>query len=349
MEYLLIGNHPSIQKIRELISIVSDTAFSVLLMGDTGTGKEVVARLLHQVSKRRHASFVKINCSALPPALLESELFGYEKGAFTGAVHSKPGKFELASNGVIFLDEIGDMPLPLQAKLLQVIQSGEFSRLGGIKDVKVNSWIISATNHDLVKDTQEGLFREDLYYRLNIIKIEIPPLQERIEDVPLLVEHFVQKHCSEHNIFPPPIIDPQLLNLFQSYHWPGNVRELSGVILRLAIDGDPEKIKFRLISSMLASGLTPPEGFESSGASKRRKKESKEHDKQTVWPLKDLGAHASRYIEEKVILHALNTNAWNKSKVAKMLQISYKALFYKMSNYGISTPKKKKKGTSIKL
>ena len=177
MKHILIGNHPGIQKMRELISLVSKTNLNVLILGETGSGKEVVARSLYQASKRKNNRFIKINCAALPATLLESELFGYEKGAFTGAVAAKAGKFELAADGVIFLDEIGDMPLFLQAKLLRVIQSGEFTRLGGIKEVKVNSWVIAATNHDLTKDMQEGSFRKDLYYRLNIIRIEIPPLR----------------------------------------------------------------------------------------------------------------------------------------------------------------------------
>ena len=197
MEHVLLGNHSSIEKIRELISMVSDTAFNVLLLGDTGTGKEVVARLLHQASARRNQKFIKVNCAALPLTLLESELFGYEKGAFTGAQQSKPGKFEIASDGVILLDEIGDMPLVLQAKLLHVLQSGEFNRLGGTQDVKVNAWVISSTNHDLEKDMEQGIFREDLYYRLNIIKVELPTLRERKEDISLLIEHFVKKHQNE--------------------------------------------------------------------------------------------------------------------------------------------------------
>ena len=339
MDYMLIGNHPSIQKIRELIAMVANAAFSVLLMGETGTGKEVVARLLYQTSNRCHNNFIKINCSALPLMLLESELFGYEKGAFTGAVSSKPGKFELASDGVIFLDEIGDMPLSLQAKLLQVIQSGEFTRLGGIRDVKVNSWIISATNHDLAKDMEEGSFREDLYYRLNIIKVEIPPLRERREDIPLLIKHFAQKHCSKFQISAPPPIDSDMGKLFQSYHWPGNVRELSGAVLKLAIGEDPEKVKSDLVNNMLADGLRPPNDFMSHALLRTESAESKDPYQETVWPLKDLRAGASKYIEKRLILHALNQNGWNKRKVAKMLQISYKTLFYKMDGFGIRRSK----------
>ena len=243
MENILVGKHPSIKKIRELIGMVSDTAFNVLIMGETGTGKEVVARLLHHDSKRRVNNFIKVSCAALPLTLLESELFGYEKGAFTGAVKSKPGKFELASDGVIFLDEIGDMPLVLQAKLLQVLQGGEFSRLGGTNDVKVNSWVIAATNHNLERDIRQAIFREDLYYRLNIIKIEIPPLRERREDIPLLSKHFIEKYSQELNINKQLNLNGDLRKLFQVYHWPGNVRELSSMILRLMVGDYPERIK----------------------------------------------------------------------------------------------------------
>ena len=196
MDVKLIGNSPSMKNINELIKVVADTALSVIIYGETGVGKEIIARELHRLSSRRNRRFVKVNCAALPSELLESELFGYEKGAFTGATRFKPGKFEIASDGVIFLDEVGDIPLPLQAKLLQVLQSGEFSRLGG-KDVRVNTWVISATNHDLASDMSEGGFREDLYYRLNIIKIDVPPLRERKEDVPLLIEYFAEKYRSD--------------------------------------------------------------------------------------------------------------------------------------------------------
>jgi len=249
MAYALIGNHPSIQKIRELITLVSDTAFNVLLLGETGTGKEVIARLLHSESTRSGRRFIKVNCAALPQTLLESELFGYEKGAFTGAERLKPGKFELASDGVIFLDEIGDMPPVLQAKLLHVLQSGEFNRLGGTEDVKVNAWIISSTNHDLEKDMKEGFFREDLYYRLNIIKIEVPPLRERRQDIPLLTEHFIRQYRQglKMEAFS---LGTEIQKLFQTYHWPGNVRELASSVLKLMVGDEPAKVKFELLGSV---------------------------------------------------------------------------------------------------
>jgi two-component system, NtrC family, response regulator AtoC len=335
MKHILLGKHPSIKKIRELITMVSDTAFNVLILGETGTGKEVVARLLHYASPRCKKRFVKVNCAALPKTLLESELFGYEKGAFTGADKSKPGKFELASDGVIFLDEIGDMPLVLQAKMLQVLQSGDFNRLGGTEDVKVNSWVIAATHHDLEKDMKIGLFREDLYYRLNIIKIELPPLSERKKDIPLLTDHFIQEYRRDLEIGEHFKLNGDLQKLFQLYHWPGNVRELSSTILRLMVGDEPEKIRLELLANMEEDGLSPSPKlfFGPSEMTKKAKRESKDPD--ITKSLKDLKAESTKYIEKKVILHALEMTGWNKRQTAQMLKISYKTLFYKIDKLGM--------------
>jgi DNA-binding NtrC family response regulator len=339
MEYVFVGNHPAVQKIRELITMVSDTAFNVLLIGETGTGKEVVARLLYAASSRRQEKFIKVNCGALPVNLLESELYGYEKGAFTGAVKSKPGKFELASQGVIFLDEIGDMPLILQAKLLHVLQSGEFNRLGGTENVKVNAWVVSSTNHDLEKDMKEGVFREDLYYRLNIIKIEIPPLRERKQDIPPLTEHFIEKHRQDLKIGDRFTLNSDLRELFQTYHWPGNVRELSSTVLKLMVGDDPQKVKFELLNNMRVDGLTPPAETIPEPSEETGQGDEKSVEPSSLRPLKGLKAEAMKYIEKKAIMHALNTTGWNKREAARLLKISYKALFYKMNEYGITNEK----------
>ena len=340
MEYALIGNHPSIVKIRELISMVSDMALNVLLLGETGTGKEVVARLLHKASPRKDRRFIKVNCAAMPLALLESELFGYEKGAFTGAVKSKPGRFELASDGVILLDEIGDMPLILQAKLLNVLQNGEFTRLGGTEDVKVNTWVISSTNHDLIKDMEQGLFREDLYYRLNIIKIEMPPLREREQDILLLADHFIRKHQLEFSVEDNFKLSKELQNLFSIYHWPGNARELSSAILRLMIGDNPEAVKSEMLKNMETDGLNIPDKFLPKKSFIRQGSQDRSNKKEDLQcSLRDLKTDATQYIERKVITHALSVAGWNKSEAARILKISYKALFYKMDSLGIEKQK----------
>ena len=352
MDIKLIGNSQSIRNIKKLIKVVSNTALSVIIYGETGVGKEVVARELYRLSDRKKKKFVKVNCAALPSELLESELFGYEKGAFTGATRFKPGKFEIASDGIIFLDEIGDIPLHLQAKLLHVLQSGEFSRLGG-HDVKVNTWVITATNHDLERDLSEGRFREDLYYRLNIIKIDVPPLRERKEDIPLLVEHFVKKYRSELDIPDSFTIDSHMMDFFLKYDWPGNVRELVNTIQRLMVLEDRDELIQKMFPEPESTEMnnTAAEqrgnkplsavfraGLSASGELKADLMDSDPElgsDVEEVVPLKLLKAKAGEYIEKKVIAHALNITGGNKVKAAKMLNISYKALFYKMNNLGL--------------
>jgi len=325
MDIKLIGNSQSIRNIKELIKVVANTALSVIIYGETGAGKEVVARELHRLSDRTKKRFVKVNCAALPSELLESELFGYEKGAFTGATRFKPGKFEVASDGIIFLDEIGDIPLHLQAKLLHVLQSGEFSRLGG-HDVKVNTWVITATNHDLERDLSEGRFREDLYYRLNIIKIDVPPLRERKEDIPLLVEYFVTKYRSELDIPESFTINSHMMDYFLKYDWPGNIRELANTIQRLMVLDDRDELIQKLFSE--------PDTIDLKAGLMDNNPEA-DSDVEEVVPLKLLKANAGKYIEKKVIAHALNITGGNKVKAAKILNISYKALFYKMNDLGL--------------
>lgn len=336
MKHILIGNNPEIQKIRELIHLASKTNLNVLILGETGTGKEVVARSLYRASKRRNNNFIKINCAALPSTLLESELFGFEKGAFTGAVSAKAGKFELASDGVMFLDEIGDMPLSLQAKLLRVIQSGEFSRLGGVKEIKVNSWVMSATNHDLTKDMQNGIFREDLYYRLNIVRIEIPPLRERREDIPVLIEYYIGKYRAEFKETRRVALDMDLMELFQAYHWPGNVRELCNVLIKLMLFDSPEKIKSDLVKEMQLDGYSSAVNLPEDDFSDLKKEALSRDDRHSIAALSRLKDEASNYIQKRLILHVLNKVNWNKKKAAEVMQISYKTLFNKMHDFGIS-------------
>ena len=228
----IIGTSQAMERIKDLISHVADTGLNILICGESGVGKEVVAQNLYQESPRSSRPFLKINCAALPDGLLESELFGHEQGAFTGAERKKRGKFELADGGVLLLDEIGDMSIALQAKLLHVLQSGEFSPLGSEKEVHTDTWVLAATNHELEEDIRHDKFREDLYYRLNIIKILIPPLRERPEDIPHLIEHFVNEYAYQFQAGRINIPGNQLIAKLCEYHWPGNVRELQNILKR---------------------------------------------------------------------------------------------------------------------
>jgi len=230
------GYSDKMAQVRDLIERVADTDVTVLVRGESGTGKELVARALHSQSLRKDKPFLKVNCAALPTELLESELFGFEKGAFTGALHHKPGKFEFANQGTIFLDEIGDIGFPLQAKLLQVLQDGEFSRLGGRGDVRVDVRVIAATNRDLELAVAEGQFREDLYFRLNVVMIQLPPLRERREEIPLLVDHFLKKYSVQYNK-QVASISPELQRQLETYDWPGNVRQLENLMKRMVVLG----------------------------------------------------------------------------------------------------------------
>jgi len=238
----IIGVSPAIVRISDLINHVADTGLNIVISGETGVGKEVIAQNLYQKSPRRGKPFVKVNCAALPEGLLESELYGYERGAFTGAEQKKRGKFELANGGVLFLDEIGDMPLLLQSKLLHVLQSGEFAPLGSEKEFKTDTWLIAATNHDLEDEIKKQKFREDLYYRLNIIKIYIPPLRERIEDIPHLINYYSQLYTSQFNNRS--ILQPSshVLQKLSEYYWPGNIRELQNVLKRVLVLGNWDDI-----------------------------------------------------------------------------------------------------------
>jgi two-component system, NtrC family, response regulator AtoC len=248
---VLISTSPAMRRARALVERIADTDVPVLLLGESGTGKEVIAREIHARSQRRNKPFIKVNCAALPGELLESELFGHERGAFTGATAEKPGKFELADQGTIFLDEIGEMAIRLQAKLLQVLQDEEFFRVGGKKSVRVDSRVVVATNRDLEKEIALGNFREDLYYRLNVVAIRLPPLRERMEDVVPLADHFLKKY-GKHYIHGVSELPGEVLRAFTEYDWPGNVRELENMVRRLCVLKDPT-----LVLDELRSGRAP--------------------------------------------------------------------------------------------
>lgn len=303
------------RRIKEIIDQVANTDVTVLIQGESGVGKEVVARSIHLNSQRRDKPFVKVNCAALPAELLESELFGYEKGAFTGAYRRKPGKFELANGGTIFLDEIGEISPYLQAKLLQVMQDHEFSRLGGRSDIKVDLRILVATNRNIEQAVREGRFREDLYYRLNVVNITVPPLRVRKEEIPVFVEYFANKFASKFNKNLRPLPE-SLLKTFYEYHWPGNIRELENLIQRYLVLGNEEEIIKEIKS--LSKHISIPDG-----------------GKKEVISLKEINKEAIQRVEKEAIYRALEQTNWNRKKTANILKISYKSLLNKMKELGI--------------
>jgi transcriptional regulator with PAS, ATPase and Fis domain len=292
--------------------------FPVLLLGESGTGKEVLAQLIHKYSERAHRTFLKINCAAMPSELLESELFGYEPGAFTGATKAKPGKFELCNKGTLLLDEIGEMSPALQAKLLQVLQDGQFSRLGGRNTVKVDVRVLAATNINMTQAIAQKTFREDLYYRLNSFVLRMPSLRERRDEIPMMLRHFMM-HVADRYACPLPAISPRLVKACEEYPWPGNIRELENFVKRYLVLGD----ETAAITELQQGTPKEPE------AGILVRMEPQQPDlKQMMRTLKN-GA------EMEVIAKALEDTAWNRKRAATMLNISYKALLYKIRQYDI--------------
>ncbi|PIE69577.1 MAG: sigma-54-dependent Fis family transcriptional regulator [Deltaproteobacteria bacterium] len=340
----IIGVSKNIERVRELIDHVAHTGLNTVVFGESGVGKEVIAQNLYQKSPRLGKPFVKINCAALPEGLLESELFGYERGAFTGAEQRKKGKFQLAHSGVLLLDEIGDMSLPLQAKLLHVLQSGgEFSPLGSEKEVKADTWVIAATNHDLKKDIDEGTFREDLYYRLNIIKIHLAPLRERPEDIPPLIDFYIKEFTSMLNNRHIEKPDAGVINRLCSYSWPGNVRELQNVLKRMLVLGDCNQIVDELFNSEGPAGRdSGPEDNANQNASlaKILDLNGKNSPDNQSFSLKSAKKNAVEMVEREIISHVLAKTEWNRSKASKILKISYKTLLYKINDLNITPPPK---------
>ena len=347
---MLFGNSEKMAEVRDLIERVCDTDVTVLIRGESGTGKELVARALHERSLRSEKAFVKVNCAALPSELLESELFGFEKGAFTGAIQHKPGKFEFANHGTMFLDEIGDMSFPLQAKLLQVLQDGEFSRLGGKTDVRVDVRVIAATNKDLEVAVAQGQFREDLYFRLNVVTINMPPLRERREEIPLLVEHFLKKYSVQYNK-PLSTVTPELQREFMRYEWPGNVRQLENLIKRMVVlaseapifkelqQPPAAPIPFRTTSSSTPrpAAATPPPPVQPPPVVAAAAAEAAVSASVATGniSLKDIARTAAREAERELILQMLTRTRWNRKEAAEILGISYKALLYKIKESGL--------------
>jgi two-component system response regulator AtoC len=314
-----ISSNSKMVRVREVARQVAETDVPVLITGESGVGKEVLARYIHAHSGRGEHPYVKVNCAALPHDLLESELFGYERGAFTGAVTDKPGKFEMAGKGTLLLDEIGEMSPPLQAKLLHVLQDNEYSRLGGKRVVQVHARILASTNRRLQESVARGEFREDLYFRLNVIAIEIPPLRERREDIPLLCSHFVTKYRDKYKS-PVLQLPRELMESFMRFDWPGNIRQLENTVKRYLILPDSDV--------MMPSPAALPET-----------KAPVETDTRVTAPqplyLKEVGAHAAEQAERELVLRTLEQTHWNRKEAARMLNISYKALRNKLKKWNL--------------
>lgn len=314
------------QRMKEIQALVAQVGWSetpVLIQGETGSGKEVLARQLHCNSPRADKPFLKLNCAALPSELVESELFGYERGAFTGAFQKKAGMFEMADGGTIFLDEIGDMDVRLQAKLLQVLQDHEFQRIGGKEVVKVDVRVMSATHRDLERAIVERSFREDLLYRLNVISLHLPPLRERKEDIIPFAEHLLARHTPAGA--PPVAITLDLRHAMTTYHWPGNVRELENVMRRLLVLRDPERIAHELHSKSTRRPISAAVPITS--LSEVRRPTGPELPDTSIL---DQVTQAKQQAEVEAILAALNSTRWNRKQAATLLKIDYKALLYKM-------------------
>ncbi len=318
---IFFSDSSKMHKLRAVVNEVAKADITVLIRGESGTGKEIIAQAIHYDSHRREKPFIKVNCAAIPKTLLESELFGFEKGAFTGAYLQKPGKFELANEGTILLNDIGEMEFSIQAKLLQVLQDGEFSRLGGDQSFSLDTRVITTTKDHLEKSVLEGRFRQDLFYRVNVITLTVPPLRDRREQILPLAHYYLDfyRQKYEKSI---PALSPESIRTLQNYFWPGNVRELENVIKRLVLFGDEETVFQDLIHNQTqnetgdGSGLPGIKGMEKVD-------------------LKDVGKRAAETAEKKVIQSTLEETHWNRKEAAKLLRVSYKALLYKIQKYGL--------------
>jgi two-component system response regulator AtoC len=314
-EAVIFGNSEAMRAVRERLAKLAGANVPVLIQGESGTGKDIIARLIHSLSPWKTGPYVKVNCPAIPGTLLESELFGYEKGAFTGAYGMKPGRVEMAHRGTLFLDEISELDLGLQSKLLQLLQDGQFCRIGAQEDKKVEVRIVCATNRQLEHEIENGTFRQDLYYRINVVNLHLPPLRERRGDVADLVSYFLEFYNRKYNCRAKPL-STELMAILQKYHWPGNIRELENLVKRYVILGNEEVISADLVT---------------------REQEYLNPDLNLDGPisLKKLTRQATRELERKVILKVLQANHWNRKRAAKALSISYRALLYKIRDAGL--------------
>lgn len=314
-ERVVFGTTPKMQLVLQKIEKIHRTDLPVLIHGESGTGKEIIAAKIHASSPCASGKFVKVNCPAIPATLIESELFGYEKGSFTGANAYKPGRVELANRGTLFLDEIGELDAALQAKLLQLLQDGRYCPIGGQQEKKVEVRFICATNRELEDEIAAGNFRQDLFYRINVVNIQLPPLRERCEDIPEIASYFLDVYNDKFNCRARPI-SARLLNAMQQYHWPGNIRQLENLMKRYVVLGSEEAVFSELEEREpdLFNFTIPADGQIS---------------------LKHVTKQAVRQVERKIILKVVQANNWNRKRAAKLLNISYRALLYKLKDAGV--------------
>ncbi|MDZ7759310.1 MAG: sigma-54 dependent transcriptional regulator [Desulfovermiculus sp.] len=334
----IIGSSPAIRKVLDMTEKVSNVDLNVLITGETGVGKELVARTLHAQSQRNGSPFIKINCAAMPSELLETELFGYEKGAFTGADKPKTGKFEAAKSGTIFLDEIGELPTFMQAKLLQVLQDMNFYRVGGHQETAVHARVIAATNIDVHKMIEKGVFRSDLFHRLNTITIHIPALRDRPEDILPLTHYFIQETARKYNL-PKAQLSIRLMNLFQKHSWPGNIRELENYIKQLSILENYREIEDEILA--LQGKATVPQETKSPETLQDISSDTVANIKDMLKngsfaSMKDIRESIVKKVEKDIIQQTLHETGWNRKEASKILRLSYRAMLYKIKEYELS-------------
>lgn len=331
LDHTIVSRSPAMKQIKDHIIRLSKSDATVLINGETGTGKEVVARAIHKFSLRADKPFIKVNTAALPSNLMESELFGFEKGAFTGAFKRKPGKFDLANSGTIFLDEISEIPMSMQAKFLQVLENNKFSALGSISDSRSDFRVLAATNTNLREMVRDGRFRSDLYYRLNVVPVYIPPLRERMEDIDLLCRYFMEKYSRRYGVDYRPVKETTW-ERFRQYPWPGNVRELENHIRRLTILGAEEAF-YEDTGNHVPSGISP---HSKESLSPTQPSSSSGFGSPAIQhSLKETSREAARKAEVKAIVGVLSRTHWHRMKAAALLKISYKTLLTKIKEYGI--------------
>jgi two-component system, NtrC family, response regulator AtoC len=317
-DVVVFGRTPAMLAVQQRLEKVAAANVPILIQGESGTGKEIIAKLIHQFSPWSDGPFVKVNCPAIPGTLIESELFGYERGAFTGAYGAKPGRVEMASRGTLFLDEIGEMDMDLQAKLLQVLQDGQFCRIGAQEDKRLDTRVVCATNRALEQEIANGAFRQDLFYRINVVNITVPPLRDRATDVPDLVNYFLQVYNAQFNRDVAPV-PSQVMKMMQAHNWPGNIRELENLMKRYVILGSPDVITSELQNAPEAEPDEMDLEIPANGS---------------IY-LKEVTRQAVRKIEKNIILKVLQANQWNRKKAARSLNISYRALLYKLKEAGL--------------